>query len=155
MTATTTDFKPGQRIIVANGTTQTVIKMADRIGTEPQRVEVQGGLQWLASECEPANDGTRFCGACGEVFTTTAGLDVHQNATNHERFVVHQAGFNNFIVRDTRTELDAANSTSRSGAQHIADCLTDGSKVTGYGVMLDASVDHLSARMDPTDIEPA
>lgn len=50
----TTDFKPGQRIIVANGTTQTVVKMADRIGNEPQRVEVEGGLQWLAANCELA-----------------------------------------------------------------------------------------------------
>jgi len=52
-TAVTHDFKPGQRIVVANGTIQTVVKMADRIGSEPQRVEVESGLQWLASECEP------------------------------------------------------------------------------------------------------
>jgi hypothetical protein len=51
--ATTIDFKPGQRIVVADGTIQTVVKMADRIGSEPQRVEVEGGLQWLASESEP------------------------------------------------------------------------------------------------------
>lgn len=42
------------------------------------------------------------------------------------RFVVNQLGFNNFVVRDTVTELDAFGSGSRSGAQHIADCLTDG-----------------------------
>lgn len=95
--ATTTDFKPGQLIIVANGTTQTVIKMADRIGNEPPRVEVEGGLQWLASECEAA-----------------------------PRYVVIQAGFNNFVVRDTLTGIDASVSTSRSGAQHIADCLVGG-----------------------------
>jgi hypothetical protein len=47
-------FQPGQHIVVGNGTVQTVVKMADRIGNEPQRVEVEGGLQWLADDCEPA-----------------------------------------------------------------------------------------------------
>jgi hypothetical protein len=46
-------FKAGQRIVVANGTVQTVVKMADRIGAEPLRVEVEGGLQWIADDCEP------------------------------------------------------------------------------------------------------
>jgi hypothetical protein len=125
----TTDFTPGQRITVANGTTQTVVKMADRIGNEPQRVEVEGGLQWIAADCEPAPEGTTYCGTCGEVYPTTAALDAHQNATNHERFEVHQTGHNRFAVRDTRTGIDASVSTSRSGAKHIADCLTDGTMV--------------------------
>ncbi|MFJ2780246.1 hypothetical protein [Kitasatospora sp. NPDC087315] len=47
-------FQPGQRIVVGNGTVQTVVKVADRIGSEPQRVEVEGSLQWLADDCEPA-----------------------------------------------------------------------------------------------------
>lgn len=47
----TTDFKPGQRIVVADGSVHTVVKMA-RWANEPVRVEVEGGLQWLASECE-------------------------------------------------------------------------------------------------------
>lgn len=31
----------------------------------------------------------------------------------------------------------------------------DPTRIAGYGVMLDASVDRLPAWMDPTDIEPA
>lgn len=45
------------------------------------------------------------------------------------RFVVNQIGPNSFAVRDTRTELDVAAKSSRSGAQHIADCLMDGTMV--------------------------
>jgi hypothetical protein len=45
------------------------------------------------------------------------------------RYVVNQLGNGYFVVRDTVTELDAATKTSRSGAQHIADCLADGTMV--------------------------
>lgn len=52
-TVTDTDFKPGQRIVVADGSTQTVVKMSCW-ANEPLRVEVEGGLQWLAENCHPA-----------------------------------------------------------------------------------------------------
>lgn len=42
------------------------------------------------------------------------------------RFVVNQLGRGCFAVRNLVTELDVATKTSRSGAQHIADALTDG-----------------------------
>jgi len=48
-------FQPGQRIVVGNGTVQTVVKMAARVGNEPLRVEVEGGLQWLADDCGECN----------------------------------------------------------------------------------------------------
>lgn len=47
------DFEPGQRIVVADGSTHTVVKMS-RWANEPLRVEVEGGLQWLAENCELA-----------------------------------------------------------------------------------------------------
>jgi hypothetical protein len=50
---TSTDFQPGQRITVADASTQTVTRMLHTPG-EPARVEVEGGLAWLASECELA-----------------------------------------------------------------------------------------------------
>ncbi|WP_035796435.1 hypothetical protein [Kitasatospora mediocidica] len=75
----TTDFKPGQRIVVADGTIHTVVKMS-RWANEPLRVEVEGGLQWLAANCEPVPERTdatdrldqlraeldRTTAACGE-----------------------------------------------------------------------------------------
>jgi len=58
------DFKPGQRITVADGTVHTVVKMAGRIRNEPKRVEVEGGLQWLAENCElaPEQPASVLCG---------------------------------------------------------------------------------------------
>lgn len=56
-TVTDTDFTPGQRIVVADGSTHTVVKMY-RWANEPLRVEVEGGLQWLAENCEPVPERT-------------------------------------------------------------------------------------------------
>jgi hypothetical protein len=92
------------------------------------------------TEQTTTDDGAGFCGACGDAFTARAALDAHQMETGHEmdqpdhplnkaRFVVNQLGAGYFAVRDTVTELDAATKTSRSGAQHIADCLADGTMV--------------------------
>ena len=44
------------------------------------------------------------------------------------RFTVLNAGYV-FVVRDAVTGLDVATSSSRSGCQHIADCLADGTMV--------------------------
>lgn len=45
-------FQPGQCIVVGDGSVRTVVKMAAPVGNEPLRVEVEGGLQWLAADCD-------------------------------------------------------------------------------------------------------
>lgn len=75
-----TDFQAGQRIVVADGTTHTVVKMS-RWANEPLRVEVEGGLQWLASECVPVPERTdatdRLDRLRAELDRTTAACEEH------------------------------------------------------------------------------
>ncbi|GAB2696444.1 hypothetical protein [Kitasatospora kifunensis] len=79
-TAVAADFTPGQRIVVADGTTQTVVKLS-RWANEPLRVEVEGGLQWLASECVPVPERTdatdRLDEMRAELDRTTAACEEH------------------------------------------------------------------------------
>ncbi|MEU0275521.1 hypothetical protein [Streptomyces sp. NPDC006307] len=49
-------FKPGDLIVCADGKTRTVTAMAPESAGEPLRVIVEGGAQWLASECEHARE---------------------------------------------------------------------------------------------------
>ncbi|MFG2404232.1 hypothetical protein ACGFR8_07810 [Streptomyces brevispora] len=47
-------YVAGDRIVCADGVTRTFQAMAPRFGGEPARVIVEGGAQWLATECRPA-----------------------------------------------------------------------------------------------------
>ncbi|NUP39162.1 MAG: hypothetical protein HOY76_19650 [Streptomyces sp.] len=59
---------------------------------------------------------------------TLKAIDKAEETETEPRFTVLNAG-HVFAVRDTTTGLDVATKTSRSGAQHIADCLRDGTMV--------------------------
>ncbi|GGW99873.1 hypothetical protein [Streptomyces chryseus] len=49
-------FKPGDLIVCADGKVRTVSAMAPEFAGEPLRVIVEGGAQWIASECEHARE---------------------------------------------------------------------------------------------------
>jgi hypothetical protein len=126
-------FHPGQRIIIGNGTVHVVVKMADRIGNEPARVEVEGGLQWLADDCEPAPEpqGPAAELALGQRVRTLINLDSTDWAPEQPDIPAGALGTIEGIHRDPFT-----------------------GRIWKYGVLLDASVDRLAAAMDPTEIEP-
>jgi hypothetical protein len=75
---------------------------------------------------------------------------IEEQPKTEPRYVVLNAGYV-FIVRDTTTDLDVATKSSRSGAQHIADSLADGTMALdslGRAVAAQAAIEDPLAAVD-------
>lgn len=116
-------FKPGDRIVCADGATRTVQAMAPTVAGEPAHVIVDGGAQWIADNCrhaaEPPFHGPQgykgpraLCGYADHI----APADVAGILADHERTAGQMGSCpgSRLAPRAHREELTRAHTTAYS-----------------------------------------